>query len=690
MVTPRMSFQLHTPLAELPHLSTRDRNVLVAAGFLTVADLLTLYPSRYEDRRKFDRIPQDAQDEPLCIQGVVVDLKRKQAGPRQSYTEVTLADVEPNSWSRKLSLRFFSMPHIGKAFPVDEVVVVYGKVKAQAGRLLMDHPEFEAVGDDPDDALIHLQRIAPIYRKREGVPQRTMRRVIYELVSLLPNADIPDLLRKPSDKGAFAGFSRRRALQQIHFPQEQAEMDVARRYLALEEFFTLQLNVLQRRHEWEQLGGESHCGEGKWLQRWLDSMPFALTNAQQRVIGEIRADLAALRPMNRLLQGDVGSGKTFVAMAAMLLAIESGVQAALMAPTVILAEQHYANFCKWLEPLGLRIGLRTGTRKEGLKADLFSDGPPQIIIGTHALIAEKAEFENLGFVVIDEQHKFGVQQRAKLIHQGRAPDVLAMTATPIPRTLTMTVYGDLDVSIIDEMPAGRGVIQTTVREQPDLNQVAAFLRQQVEQGRQAYLVYPLVEVSEKLRLKAATEESAAWAKRLAPIQVGLVHGRMSAEEKTRVMAAYRSGEIQVLISTTVIEVGVDVPNATVMLIFEAERFGLAQLHQLRGRIGRGQHRSWCVLIASGKNPEATQRLKVLEQTTDGFMVAEEDLKLRGPGDLLGTAQSGLPGLQLGDLVRDQELVQVARQLAAEALKQDSSLQKYQSLLFSNEQSATLS
>jgi ATP-dependent DNA helicase RecG len=685
-----MSFLLQTPLAELSHLSTRDRNVLVAAGFLTVQDLLTLYPARYEDRRRFDRIPQDATDDPLCIHGVVVDLKRKQVGPRQSYTEVTLEDAEPSAWSRKLSLRFFSMPHISKAFPVDEVVVVYGKIKTQAGRLLMDHPEFEVLGDDPAERLIHMDRIVPIYHKREGVPQRTIRRVLYELLAHLPTADIVDLLRKPSDKGAFAGYSRRLALQQIHFPQEKAQMDVARRYLALEEFFTLQLNVLRRRQEWNELGGEAHCGPGKWLQRWLDSMPFALTNAQQRVIAEIRADLAATRPMNRLLQGDVGSGKTFVAMAAMLLAIESGVQAALMAPTVILAEQHYANFCKWLEPLGLRIGLRTGTRKEGLVKDLFSDGPPQIIIGTHALIAEQAKFENLGLVVIDEQHKFGVQQRAKLIHQGRAPDVLAMTATPIPRTLTMTVYGDLDVSIIDEMPAGRGTIQTTVREQPDLGQVAAFLRQQVELGRQAYLVYPLVEASEKLRLKAATEESAAWAQRLAPIAVGLVHGRMSAEEKTRVMTAYRSGEIKVLISTTVIEVGVDVPNATVMLVFEAERFGLAQLHQLRGRIGRGQHRSWCVLVASGKNPEGTERLKVLEKTADGFAVAEEDLKLRGPGDLLGTAQSGLPGLQLGDLVRDQELVQVARQLAAEALRQDSKLAKYQSLLFSNEQTATLS
>ncbi|MDB4947329.1 MAG: ATP-dependent helicase RecG, partial [Labilithrix sp.] len=353
-------------------------------------------------------------------------------------------------------------------------------------------------------------------------------------------------------------------------------------------------------------------------------------------------------------------------------------------------EQHYLNFRKWLEPLGLKIGLRTGTRKEGLQADLLDSRLPDIVIGTHALISEKANFENLGLVVIDEQHKFGVSQRAKLIRQGVAPDVLVMTATPIPRTLTMTVYGDLDVSIIDEMPAGRGVIQTSVREQPDMKQVASFLRAQVAEGRQAYLVYPLVEASEALKLKAAKEEFEAWKKRLDPIPVGLVHGKLSSEEKASTMAAFRAAETKILIATSVIEVGVDVPNATVMIVFEAERFGLAQLHQLRGRIGRGQHRSWCVLVASGKNPEGTERLKVLEKTTDGFAVAEEDLKLRGPGDLLGTAQSGLPGLQLGDLVRDQELVKVARQLANEAIQQDPTLAKYQKLLFTADQNATLS
>ncbi len=685
-----MPLTFQTPVAEIPSLGTRERNQLKEAGFATVGDLLTHFPMRYEDRRSYDAFPQEASEKALCLQARVTDVKVRFAGPKQRYTEVQLAELTENAWGRSLTVRFFSMPFIAKAFPVDEKVILYGKVKSSGARLIMDHPEFEPIPEDSEEQPIHLNRITPIYGKRGGVPQRTLRRVLYEVLADLPATAVNDVLRTPSAKGGFAGLSRFLALQEIHFPTSQESLTQARRYLALEEFFTLQLNVLHRRQQWDQLTPPKSSGTGSLIPQWLESMPFALTNAQQRCIAEINADLAGVRPMHRLLQGDVGSGKTFVAMAAMIRAVESGTQAVLMAPTVILAEQHFANFTKWLAPLGLRIGMRTGTRKEGLEADLWSDGPPQIIIGTHALLSEKAFFDNLGLVVIDEQHKFGVSQRAKLIRSGTAPHVLVMTATPIPRTLTMTVYGDLDVSLLDEMPAGRGIIQTTVREKPDMKQVAAFLRQQVEAGRQAYLVYPLVEASEKLKLKAATDEFTAWQQRLSPIPIGLVHGRMSAEEKAATMQAFRSMEIKVLIATSVIEVGVDVPNATVMMVFEAERFGLAQLHQLRGRIGRGQHRSWCILVASGQNPEGTERLKVLEKTTDGFAVAEEDLKLRGPGELLGTAQSGLPGLQLGDLVRDQALVNVARQLATEALSQDPSLRRHAHLLFTDAENATLS
>ncbi|MBP7949059.1 MAG: ATP-dependent DNA helicase RecG [Verrucomicrobiales bacterium] len=690
-----MPLSFHSPIDDAGFLDARTRQALDRAGFSTVGRLLTHYPFRYEDRRRFDRIPQEAGGDAVCLHGIVTDLQFQRMGFKRGYVKVTVQDAAADGWSQPLVVRFFHMPFLMKSFAVEQQVILYGKLKASGRQVVMDHPEFEIVGDDAEEASIHLQRIVPIYRDREGLPLRTLRRAMHELLAALSGDEVPDILRKPSARGGFAGMSRWLALRGIHFPEDFAQLDAARSYLALEEFFGLQINVLRRRREWDRMPGGAHCGPGRLLEQWQQQLPFPLTGAQQRAIEEIRRDLAAPRPMHRLLQGDVGSGKTFVALAAMLLAVESGCQAALMAPTQILAEQHYLNFCRWLEPLGIRVALRTGSRKEeGFLALWSGTEAPQIFIGTHALISESMQFADLGLVVIDEQHKFGVQQRSRLIRSGATPDVLVMTATPIPRTLTLTVYGDLDVSVIDEMPAGRGQVHTAVREQPDLAQVAAFLRQQVESGRQAYLVYPLVEETDALKLKAATQEVEAWRRRLAPIPTGLVHGRLDAEEKAAVMRDFRSGELKVLVATSVIEVGVDVPNATVMVVFEAERFGLAQLHQLRGRIGRGEHRSWCVLVASGQNAEALARLRILETTTDGFAVAEEDLKLRGPGDLLGTAQSGLPGLQLGDLVRDQKLVQVARQLATEVLEADPEMEMphhrhLKALLLSDSEAAAL-
>jgi ATP-dependent DNA helicase RecG len=492
-------------------------------------------------------------------------------------------------------------------------------------------------------------------------------------------------------------MNRALAVRHIHFPASFEQMEAARRYLALEEFFALQLNVLRRRQEWHALRGAAHCGPGELLQQWRAALSFTLTGAQERAIAEIRKDLAASRPMNRMLQGDVGSGKTCVALAAILLAVESGCQAVLMAPTQILAEQHYLNFSRWLEPLKLRIALRTGARREDGFLPLFAGAEelPQILLGTHALLSEDDSLTNPGLVVIDEQHKFGVEQRAKLVRKGSAPDVLVMTATPIPRTLTMTVYGDLDVSILDELPAGRQPIVTAVSPEPDTAQVAAFLREQFSAGRQAYLVFPLVEESEALTVRAATEEFEKWKNRLPGHELALLHGRVNAAEKERVMERFRCGEIRALCATSVIEVGVDVPNATVMIVFDAGRFGLAQLHQLRGRVGRGVHKSYCLLVAGGKDPDVIARLRTLEKTADGFDVAEADLRLRGPGDLLGTAQSGLPGLRLGDLVHDAKLVRTARRLAAGTISADPNLSRPENarlrpLLLSPESVATLS
>jgi ATP-dependent DNA helicase RecG len=443
------------------------------------------------------------------------------------------------------------------------------------------------------------------------------------------------------------------------------------------------MRLASRRTRARSRAGGVHCGRGDLLERFLRALPFDLTNAQARVIEELRADLGSTLPMNRLLQGDVGSGKTVVATAAMLLAVEAGFQAALMAPTQILAEQHYAVLQRSLEPLGVAVSLRTGARKED-PLPLFANAhvpcslerdydAAQIFVGTHALLYEPEGLENPGLVVIDEQHKFGVAQRARLTTADPAPDVLVMTATPIPRTLTMSLYGDLDVSTIDEMPADRGRIVTAAREEAKLPDVLTFLRRELEAGRQAYIVYPLIDESEKLEAKAAAAEFEKWRERLTPFTCELLHGRIPAPEKRAIMERFRRGLTSVLISTTVIEVGIDVPNATVMLIENAERFGLAQMHQLRGRIGRGEHKSYCILLCSDPSAETAARLAVLERTSNGFEVAEADWELRGPGDLLGTAQSGLPCLKLGNLRSDTKLMQRARAAALDIFRDDPEL-----------------
>jgi ATP-dependent DNA helicase RecG len=456
----------------------------------------------------------------------------------------------------------------------------------------------------------------------------------------------------------------------VHFASSNEVLAVARRYLALEEFYGYQLRVAQRRRRMLDAGGRAQKGTGELLRDFFAELPFQLTEAQKRCLDEIHRDMASTAPMNRLLHGDVGSGKTVVAFAAMLRAIESGAQAALMAPTQILAEQHARTAAKWLEPLGLSVTLLTSqTRQSGQSSQ--SD----IVIGTHALLFNDELLSNAGLIVIDEQHKFGVAQRAKLIRKSATPDVLVMTATPIPRTLTLTVYGDLDVSTIDQRPRDGVKIITKVRARTKQAEAAKFLRDQIEEGRQGYIVYPLIEESEKVDAGAAVKGHAEWSKLLAPLEVGLLHGKLSPEEKEHVMKRFRDGKLDALVSTTVIEVGIDVPNATVMFIHDAGRFGLAQLHQLRGRIGRGAHTSYCVLFIDDKDEENKMRLAIMEETSDGFQIAEEDLKRRGPGDVLGHAQSGEAPLLFGELLADTRLVRLARQLADKTLEDDPSLSR---------------
>jgi ATP-dependent DNA helicase RecG len=661
-------FSAQNDLASLALLPGRDVVALAAAGLANISGVLEHFPKRYEDRRLFDAFPNSPTVDPVCLRGRVIDAAPKFFGPGRSFFEAVVMNESGGVFgSGKVTCRWFNMPFLNKLLAAGLEVSVFGKVKDSHGRLIMDHPEFEILRDDDEEgASIHMERLVPIYRNIPGIAQRRLRDIIH---LMLLQVD-PGTLRFGYDVDPAS--SRFESLKAVHFPDVLDQAKQARRRFALEEFFTLQLNVVWRRTRYGEHSGRVLGKNTTYLKQFYESLPFDLTGAQKRSIKEILADMRTARPMNRLLQGDVGSGKTFVAMAAMLLAIGSGCQAALMAPTQILAEQHYLTFRRWLEPLGIRIALRTGNRDEG--SHLEMEGEPQIIIGTHALLYESVSFTDLGLVVIDEQHRFGVAQRAALIRQGVMPDVLVMTATPIPRTLTMTIYGDLDVSLLDEKPPGRGKIITGLRIAPKQTDVTKFVKDQLSQGRQAYLVYPLVEESEQLKSESATEAFQKWSKRLSSYQVGLIHGKLRPEEKEEVMRRFREGEIAVLVATTVIEVGVDVPNASVMIIHHAERFGLAQLHQLRGRIGRGGHKSYCILLTDGRNPESLEKLKVLEQSADGFEIAEADLRLRGPGSVLGTVQSGLSNLRFVDFLADTTLLKEARTLADQVIAEDSLLE----------------
>jgi ATP-dependent DNA helicase RecG len=671
------SVAISQSLEELSWIPRPKLLALRRLGVETVEDLLTHFPRRHEDRTEFPQFPREESDVPICLCGEVVKTSLRRFGGWKKIFEATLQESNPNALSEPLVCRWFNLHYVQKMIATGQRMVVFGKPRLRGKRICMDHPEFEIIEND-EEISIHFRRITPIYPATEGLSQRVLRSMIYRLLNELPSTDSGLERLTPSNltKG-----ERRDAICAIHFPASWEAHDAAHEHLVLTEFFAMQMLIASRRADASIRHGEKHCGAGELLDGFLKSLPFQLTGAQSKVIDEIRHDLAASHPMNRLLQGDVGSGKTAVAIAAMLLAVEGGYQAAFMAPTQILAEQHYDVLRRWLEPLGVRVALRTAARQEESgPLPLFECAggsareEPHIIVGTHALLYDKVSFSNLGLVVIDEQHKFGVAQRARLSAHEPAPDVLVMTATPIPRTLTMTIYGDLDVSTIDEMPRNRGKIVTAVRDESKLGEVLTFLRTQLEAGRQLYVIYSLIDESEKLDAKAAAAEYELWRERLRPFRCDLLHGRIPPSEKQDIMERFRSGETNALISTTVLEVGVDVPNASVMLIENAERFGLAQLHQLRGRIGRGEHKSYCILLTSAQAKEVSAKLAILEKTRDGFEVAEADWELRGPGDLLGTAQSGLPALKIGNLKKDAHLMRRARAAAVLILENDPRLE----------------
>ena len=659
-------------LASIPGIGPQRAELLAKLGVFTHQDLLHYVPRRYEDRRHLSPLSQAQEGQAITVRGKIHQARAIRWGSLR--LEITVAPTTLENKSDIVLARWFAYRPWGIKEGCE--VFLYGKLtRDKKGRWILNQPDYEIIHDDAE-SYIHIDRIAPIYSLTEGLTQRVLRRLMYEASQKTP-FEAPEFYPAPSHL-----MSRQEAFRVLHFPETLEEGHRARQRLAYDEFMILQCVVAQRRANRVQVSRARGKEEGTLTRRWIATLPFALTQAQQRVMGEIDHDLAHGPPMNRLLQGDVGAGKTFVALYAMLKAVEAGEQAALMAPTQILAEQHALNLRGWLEPLGIRVDLFTGnTRSDRLRGgeiDLFSrrESVPvfgTIVVGTHALLYDRYAAAKLGLIVIDEQHKFGVLQRLALSRKGQNPDILVMTATPIPRTLGMTLYGDLDVSILDELPPGRQPILTKCRSAKELDRFWIFLRQQVEAGRQAYVIYPLVDESEKVEAKSVKVEFERLREVLPGINLGLLHGQLSPPEKERVMTAFRAGEIQVLLSTTVVEVGVDVPNATIMLIENAERFGLAQLHQLRGRIGRGQHASYCVLVGEPKSLEGWRRLKIMEETSDGFRIAEEDFRIRGPGNIFGTEQSGLPPLRFANLDTDFELLTQARDAAKRFTDKDPTL-----------------
>jgi ATP-dependent DNA helicase RecG len=662
-------YHSETPLSLLGWITRPQVTALGKLGLQTLHDLLEYYPRRHEDRRCFDRFPKDESDCSFCLCGTVGKTLLRYFGRIRSF-EAELEESPEFSLGTRLTLRWFHLFHVQKSVLTGTRIIVYGRPRLRGKRLFLEQPEFEIIDSvisENEEAYqsIHLDRIAPIYPAGAGISARVIRRLMHRALLETDWSHWSDPLPERD-------ISWSAALQKIHFPSEPKELEEARRELALRELLGIQTLVIKRRNEMRRPRGTPKKSRGILFQQLCTTLPFTLTKAQSRAIAVVRSDMAELHRMHRLLQGDVGSGKTLVAAAAILFALESGHGALLMAPTQILAEQHFRNFSSWFTPLDIPVALLTGTRKIELPLPK-KETPPSLIIGTHALLHNEQVLADAGLVVIDEQHKFGVLQRAKIASGVSAPDLLVMTATPIPRTLAQTLYGDLDLSLLDEQPSGRGILRTAVRSSGKLPEIITYLRKQLAQGRQAYIVYPLIEESEKLTAKAAEVEISSWNSHLPPYSCSLLHGQMNAEEKKAIMEKFVQGMIHVLVTTSLIEVGIDVPNATFLLVENAERFGLAQLHQLRGRIGRGPHLSTCVLIEGSGNPTAMERLQILEKSSDGFFIAEEDLRLRGGGDILGTAQSGLPPLKIADLTRDADLLRVALREATRILQEDTTL-----------------
>ena len=661
---------LATPLLEFPGVGPARAKALEKLGLRTAGDLLGYFPRSYEDRTKQYAIADAPPDESVCVPATVA--ATPQFSRIRRGLEVTKVKVVDDA--RAMSVTFFNQAYVRTALVPGQEYVFYGKVERAGAYYRMTNPVFERA-----DQARFTGRIMPVYPLTAGVSNNLLagltQRALPDCAGLLPEAMPRDLL--DAHHLAQSDFS----YQNIHFPESPEALELARRRLIFEELFTLSAGLALLRERRDR--GEGPRFRAVDPQGFYDLLPFQLTGAQKRTIAECAADLTSGRPMNRLVQGDVGSGKTAVAAACAWLAHQSGFQAAMMAPTEILAEQHYRSLTALLEPAHMAVGLLTGSMRAAEKKKVYAalqSGDIHFVVGTHALLSQGVAFQNLGLVVTDEQHRFGVEQRSALAAKGgdHRPHVLVMSATPIPRTLALIIYGDLDVSVIDELPPGRMPIKTLLVGESKRQRMYGFVRDQVGQGRQVYIICPAVEENPDAPtawdLKAVTAYAGHLASAVFPdLRVGFVHGKLKPREKEAAMAAFAAGETQVLVATTVVEVGVDVPNANLIIIENADRYGLSQLHQLRGRVGRGRHQSWCVLVSDNRSEDTRRRLKVLVDTTDGFRIAEEDLKLRGPGDFFGARQHGLPVLRVADLNTDTRILKEAQDAARDLLESDPEL-----------------
>ncbi len=646
--------KLTDPVTILKGIGPARAKQFAALNIFTLGDLICHFPRGYEDRTKIIPIEKLEPDRPACFRGMVMNT------PRTAHIRkgLDLTKVQVADHTARVNLTFFNNKFAAEQLHYGQEYIFYGAISGDFSGYGMTNPVFEALDSQP----VTTRRVLPIYPLTAGLNNSAMLKAVRQALAICdPPAEIlPESVRRKFDI-----LSADRAYTAIHEPANMAEAELAKKRLIFEEFFVFSAGLaLMRAARGEKKTEPYHIVE---LEPFLKALPFELTEAQKRAIGDIVRDVSAGAPMNRLVQGDVGSGKTMVAAAAAYLAAKNGQQAALMVPTEILAEQHFQSLSGMLEPMGISTALLTGSLTQKQKATVrekIFEGSIQLVIGTHALLTDATKFQKLGLVIADEQHRFGVAQRAKLSAKGEEPHLLVMSATPIPRTLALLMYGDLDVSVIDELPPGRKNVDTFLVGESYRTRINAFIRKQVEEGHQCFVVCPAVEENEELGIKAARVWADTLQQTVFPdLRICLIHGQMKAAEKEAAMASFARGEADVLVATTVIEVGVDVPNATLMVIEDADRFGLSQLHQLRGRVGRGDSQSYCILTTHNRNADTVARLKALCKTTDGFKIAKEDLKLRGPGDFFGARQSGLPVFRVANLSMDLQTLQQAQEAA---------------------------